>query len=398
MEYKALQKRIEDVQIRLKSGILLAEYLRDMKEHGNGILICNLTDSRKEYSLTGYLKEHYEAEIEQGMDILKDLAQASETKVYQGEESAVLREATALYRAIDEGGIRSNCAKQEYCSSYLSEGYQGRPTLVVSAEDCRMIADLAADRQQKKTVRLCGQKPAFAEVRCGASIKELLSLLTVEKEWKALWIGNQRGELLLPEQTDRTVEFSYLFDTVEPIFSDMCMVETMKRAAQTAMEDSCQKCVICREGTWQAAHMLDDAIENKGRDTDLKELEEIARIVGIGSMCQFGRHVLRPVHQAIKLFTDEFRSHIVDHKCLAGYCVGEQNFQIDPQLCTGCGNCVDVCDYDAIDGKAKFIHMIDKKMCEKCGACVDACGEGAVKVGQGLKVPIRLTKVGRFRG
>ena len=148
----------------------------------------------------------------------------------------------------------------------------------------------------------------------------------------------------------------------------------------------------------ETAHMLDDAVENKGRDTDLRELEDITRIAGIGSMCQFGKHVLRPVYQAMKLFPDEFRSHIVDHKCLAGSCVGEQNFQIDPLLCTGCGSCVEVCEYDAIDGKAKFIHMIDKKMCEKCEACVDACEEGAIKVGQGLKVPTRMTKVGRFRG
>ena len=310
----------------------------------------------------------------------------------------MLREPTALYRAIDEGVIRSNCAEQEYGSSYVSEGYQGRPTLVVSAEDCRMIADFEAGRQQKKTIMLCKQEPVFAEVECGTAIKGLLSLFAAEKGWKALWIGNQHGELLLPEQTNRTVEFSYLFDTVEPIYSNMCMVQTMKRAAQAAMEDSCQKCVICREGTWQTAHMLDDAVENKGRDTDLRELEDITRIAGIGSMCQFGKHVLRPVYQAMKLFPDEFRSHIVDHKCLAGSCVGEQNFQIDPLLCTGCGSCVEVCEYDAIDGKAKFIHMIDKKMCEKCEACVDACEEGAIKVGQGLKVPTRMTKVGRFRG
>ncbi|MDO4314111.1 MAG: NADH-ubiquinone oxidoreductase-F iron-sulfur binding region domain-containing protein [Eubacteriales bacterium] len=398
MEYKALQERIEKEQIRLKSGIRLAEYLRDMNEHGNGLLICNLADSRDEYSLTGYLKEHYETEISRGLDILKDLAQATETKIYQGEGSAVLREPTALYRAIDEGVIRSNCAEQEYCASYMSEGYHNRPTLVVSAEDCRMIADIEAGRRQKKTVMLCGQGPVFAEVECGTTVQELLSLFKVEKEWKAIVLGNQCGELLLPKEKDRTVEFSYLFDTVEPIYSDMCMVETMKRAAQMAMEDSCQKCVICREGTWQAAHMLADAVECKGKDTDLKELEDIARIAGIGSMCQFGQRALHPVYQAIKFFPDEFRSHIIDHKCLAGCCVGEQNFQIDPQLCTGCGSCVEACEYDAIDGKAKFIHMIDKKMCEKCGACVDACGEGAVKVGQGLKVPTRLTKVGRFRG
>lgn len=55
-----------------------------------------------------------------------------------------------------------------------------------------------------------------------------------------------------------------------------------------------------------------------------------------------------------------------------------------------------VAEYDAIDGKKGFIHVVDAKMCEQCGACVEECPEGAIKLGVDLKIPTRPTKVGRF--
>jgi len=44
--------------------------------------------------------------------------------------------------------------------------------------------------------------------------------------------------------------------------------------------------------------------------------------------------------------------------------------------CTGCGACVNVCMFGAIelDGKPSF----DETRCEACGACIAMCGEDAL--------------------
>lgn len=53
--------------------------------------------------------------------------------------------------------------------------------------------------------------------------------------------------------------------------------------------------------------------------------------------------------------------------------------QVNPNLCTGCGMCVQVCAYDAVslkDGKAE----VNKVLCEGCGSCSATCLRSAIQV------------------
>jgi ferredoxin len=48
------------------------------------------------------------------------------------------------------------------------------------------------------------------------------------------------------------------------------------------------------------------------------------------------------------------------------------NPKVDPEVCTGCGICIDQCPMEAIvleDGVAKIID----ENCSNCRACVDEC-------------------------
>jgi len=50
---------------------------------------------------------------------------------------------------------------------------------------------------------------------------------------------------------------------------------------------------------------------------------------------------------------------------------------VNPDDCTGCGECVEVCPYNAIeviDGDA----VIDPALCHFCYRCVEQCPEGAI--------------------
>ena len=94
---------------------------------------------------------------------------------------------------------------------------------------------------------------------------------------------------------------------------------------------------------------------------------------------------------------DELEAHFIRKKCPAGVCAAFSKPVIDPSKCTGCTDCLDVCDEDAITGKKKFIHMIDPDMCENCGKCAEACEEGAIVPQDGtIRVPKKLVRVGKF--
>jgi MinD superfamily P-loop ATPase len=57
--------------------------------------------------------------------------------------------------------------------------------------------------------------------------------------------------------------------------------------------------------------------------------------------------------------------------------VGGNEAVIDPERCTGCGTCLDLCRFDAVDEKEGG-YSVDSLNCEGCGVCVDLCPESAI--------------------
>jgi ferredoxin len=52
----------------------------------------------------------------------------------------------------------------------------------------------------------------------------------------------------------------------------------------------------------------------------------------------------------------------------------------DPQLCTGCGQCIKICPAGAISlpKKAKSVPEYDYGICIRCYCCLEICPEGAL--------------------
>ena len=61
--------------------------------------------------------------------------------------------------------------------------------------------------------------------------------------------------------------------------------------------------------------------------------------------------------------------------------------QVNPRLCSACGQCVEVCPYNAcvLEPGAAYAEVIEV-LCQGCGACVAACPNKAIQQ-KGLKVP-----------
>ncbi|MBU2516806.1 MAG: electron transfer flavoprotein subunit alpha [Proteobacteria bacterium] len=51
---------------------------------------------------------------------------------------------------------------------------------------------------------------------------------------------------------------------------------------------------------------------------------------------------------------------------------------IDKELCTGCGQCLDSCPFEALELEGEFAQVNDS--CTLCGACAEACPEEAITV------------------
>jgi heterodisulfide reductase subunit A-like polyferredoxin len=61
---------------------------------------------------------------------------------------------------------------------------------------------------------------------------------------------------------------------------------------------------------------------------------------------------------------------------------------IDEEFCSGCGVCVHICPYDALemkDKEGKTIAELDILKCKRCGVCVSACPTGCITIKDDLK-------------
>jgi len=53
-------------------------------------------------------------------------------------------------------------------------------------------------------------------------------------------------------------------------------------------------------------------------------------------------------------------------------------YTIDNSACNGCGRCLQVCPYDAIELDNNGKAVIDQTLCKQDGLCVKACPQNAV--------------------
>lgn len=229
------------------------------------------------------------------------------------------------------------------------------------------------------------------EVPMGTTLREIVfdigGGVRGGRELKAVQIGGPSGGCLTGGHLDLPLDFDSLKAVGAMIGSgglvvmneDTCMVEIARFFMNFTQNESCGKCVPCREGTKRMLEILEKIVSGKGTLEDLDLLEEIAGTVTHTALCGLGKSAAGPVVSTLKYFRDEYVAHVVDKKCPSHVCQALKIYEIEPQTCRGCSKCARVCPAGAISGTVKSPYLIDQNKCIKCGACVDACSFKAIK-------------------
>ena len=157
-----------------------------------------------------------------------------------------------------------------------------------------------------------------------------------------------------------------------------CMVDVARYFISFLTEESCGKCVPCREGLRCALDILTRITEGRGSEDDLPLLEEIGQVMQDTCLCALGTSAPNPVLSTLRYFRDEYEAHIRDRRCPAGVCTALIEYRIVEEKCAGCHACVHVCSTQALTGTVKQLHTLDRTLCIKCGACLEACTRDAI--------------------
>jgi len=88
------------------------------------------------------------------------------------------------------------------------------------------------------------------------------------------------------------------------------MVDTARFFIGFTNEESCGKCVPCREGLKHMLMILDKILSGKATQADLNLLEELSGIIKKTSLCGLGQTAPNPVLTTLKYFRDEYDAYL----------------------------------------------------------------------------------------
>ncbi|MCX6302192.1 MAG: 4Fe-4S binding protein [Bacteroidia bacterium] len=246
-----------------------------------------------------------------------------------------------------------------------------------------------------------GRMSGVVEVEMGTSVRTILEDIAdgikEGKEFKAIQVGGVSGSFITRDNLDMTIDFDVMkakgigmgaggFVIID---ENTCMVDLVRYYMEFMRNESCGKCIPCREGTGRMLEILESIIKkplNEDSGTTLErfkgvmQLESIASVMKDTSLCGLGQTAPNPFLSALKNFREEFEEHIFDRKCRANICRGLRTFSIDVDKCTGCTACASKCPVNAIYGTRLQPFFIVEEKCTGCGICFDICKFSAITV------------------
>ena len=329
-----------------------------------------------------------------GQDVLGS-GFAFNVKIHRGAGAFVSGESSALMSAI-EGNVGEPRPKYVHTSE---KGVWEKPSTLNNVEtwaNVPLIINNGAEWFQSigtegskgtKIFALAGKvnNTGLVEVPMGIKLRDIIYKIgggiRNNKRFKGVQTGGPSGGVIPEQHLDSPVDFDELIKLgslmgsggMIVMDSDTCMVDVARYFINFLCDESCGKCVPCREGLKQARKILNDIVAGKGKEGDTETLQQLAELLSVASLCALGQTAANPMLTTFRYFEDEYRAHIEEKRCPALVCKELLSFYINPEKCSGCQLCARNCRELAIEGKIDKIHVIDQSKCTKCGSCFDVC-------------------------
>jgi NADH-quinone oxidoreductase subunit F len=181
----------------------------------------------------------------------------------------------------------------------------------------------------------------LVEVPFGTTLREIVNEIgggvPRGKKFKAAQMGGPSGGCIPAGQMDVKIDYESLQSLGAIVGSgglvvmdeSTCMVDLAKFFMEFIQNESCGKCIPCREGTRRMLEILKAITrprrKENGHDSLLRfqgilTLEKLAKTIKETALCGLGQTAPNPVLSTLRWFRDEYEAHVYERRCLSGSC------------------------------------------------------------------------------
>lgn len=272
------------------------------------------------------------------------------------------------------------------------ETYANVPFILANGAEAYNIHGTEGNRGTK-VFALAGKikRGGLVEVPLGKTIREVVfnigGGMVNDATCKGVQMGGPSGGCIPVHLFDTPIEYKAIAATGAIMGSggmiamdeSTCMVDMARFFLDFTQKESCGKCVHCRIGTKRMLEILERITAGEGEAGDIEKLQTLGEEIIAGSLCGLGASAPNPALSTIRFFRSEYESHINDKKCPALNCQPLLTYTVNNN-CIGCGACNRKCPVNAISGERKAKQLIDQTLCTKCGNCADVCRFNAITI------------------
>ena len=155
-------------------------------------------------------------------------------------------------------------------------------------------------------------RPGVYELVLGSQLRELVEELALAKRVKMMQIGGATGRILPYEMIDTTLSFETTLGAGAVTVFDKSrdIIDIVYRTMEFLVEESCGKCVPCRQGTEAMVEILTRFRQGEGQERDIKLLEELSSAMMLSSLCGLGQAAPNPVVDSLQYFRNAYEEQI----------------------------------------------------------------------------------------
>jgi NADH-quinone oxidoreductase subunit F len=235
------------------------------------------------------------------------------------------------------------------------QGLFGKPTVINNVEtlsNLPVILDRGAEwyaamgtkgSKGTKVFALSGmvRRAGLVEIPMGTTLRDVVfdigGGIPNNKKCKAVQIGGPSGgcvpeaHLDLPTDYEQLKNFGTIMGSGGLVVVDesTCMVDFAKYFMEFIQNESCGKCIPCREGTRRMLEILEAVTRPRHKEDDLDallrvqgimHLQKLAETIKATSLCGLGQSAPNPVLSTLQWFRDEYEAHVYERRCPSGSC------------------------------------------------------------------------------